>query len=172
MSHPYQDHRDFLPELLRSEVFDHRCNADWYSGTRGMGGLPPLLLATVNLAVCAGLIACLCMGRHQSTHWFNGTAMVVAGGVLSITLTDCVAADAATTPGSAIIETSQGGRNQVSVLNLQCVDAAGLSQMRVDWPRQARLPTGPLRVGVRLRTPLLAFLSPGVAPSKNGREKS
>lgn len=170
MSDTYQDHRDFLPELLRSEVFDHRYNADWFSGTRGMRGLPPLLLATVNLAVCAGLIACLCVGRHQSTHWFNGTA-VVTRGVLTITLTDCFAADAATTPGSIIVETSQGGRNQVSVLNLQCMDGGGVSQMRVDWPRQSPLPTGPLRVGIRRSTPLLAFLTPGVARSKIGWEK-
>lgn len=166
-----QDHGDFLPELLRREIFDHRYNADWFSGTRRMQGLPPLLLAAVNLAVCAALIACLCVGRHQSIHWFNGTA-AVARGVLSITLTDCAAADATTTPGSVIVETSQGGRNQVSALYLRCMDAGGLSQMRIDWPRQSPLPTGPLRVGIRLSMPLLAFLTPGVARLKNGREKS
>jgi len=172
MTDTYEDHRDFLPELLRSEVFDHRYNADWFSGARGMRGLPPLLLAIVNLAVCAGLIAYLCVGRYQSTHWLSGTAAVVAQGVLSITVTGCVAADAVHTPGSAILKTSQGSRSQVSVIYLQCVDAGGSGQMQVGWPRQLPLPTGPLRVGIRVSTPLLAFLTSGVAPSKNGREKS
>nr|WP_199040753.1 hypothetical protein [Dyella sp. ASV24] len=171
MSETYEDRRDFLPELLRSEVFDHRYNADWFSGTRGMRGLPPLLLAIVNLVVCAALIAYICVARHQSTYWLNGTATTVTPGVLSITVTGCVAAHAAETD-SAIVETSQGGRNQVSVFHLQCIDAVGLSQMRVEWPQQSPLPTGPLRVGIRLSTPLLAFLTPGMAPSKRVEGKS